>query len=252
MHGGIAQGIAQALYEEGVYDDDGNLLTTTLADYLVPSAADLPSYVTDRTETPATQPARRQGRRRGGHDRVHPGGGQRDRGRAAAARHQRHHDAVHAGAGLAGDPGAGNRGGSSGRQMPRETSGRQRRRGMIPASFDYVRPGVARRGGPGAGRRRRGRQGHRRRAEPAAAAAAAAGLPGPARRRRRPRRAARRQRRRRRAADRRQDHALPAGARSADRRALRAAGAGGGHGRRPGGPAPRHARRLARARRPGR
>src|SRR5262249_8880473 len=46
VHGGLAQGIAQALYEEGVYDDDGNLVTSTLADYLVPSAADLPSYVT--------------------------------------------------------------------------------------------------------------------------------------------------------------------------------------------------------------
>jgi aerobic carbon-monoxide dehydrogenase large subunit len=54
VHGGVAQGIAQALYEEGVYDDDGNLVTTTLADYLVPSAADLPSYVTERTTTPAS------------------------------------------------------------------------------------------------------------------------------------------------------------------------------------------------------
>jgi carbon-monoxide dehydrogenase large subunit len=53
VHGGLAQGIAQALYEEAVYDDDGNLITTTLADYLVPSASDLPSYVTDRTESPA-------------------------------------------------------------------------------------------------------------------------------------------------------------------------------------------------------
>ena len=53
VHGGLAQGIAQALYEEAVYDDDGNLVTTTLADYLVPSAADLPSYVTDRTESRA-------------------------------------------------------------------------------------------------------------------------------------------------------------------------------------------------------
>jgi aerobic carbon-monoxide dehydrogenase large subunit len=53
VHGGIAQGIAQALYEEGVYDDDGNLLTTTMADYLLPSAADLPSYKTERTESPA-------------------------------------------------------------------------------------------------------------------------------------------------------------------------------------------------------
>ena len=54
VHGGLAQGIAQALYEEAVYDADGNLLTTTLADYLVPSAADLPTFTTDRTETPAT------------------------------------------------------------------------------------------------------------------------------------------------------------------------------------------------------
>ncbi len=53
VHGGIAQGIGQALYEEAVYDDAGNLLTTTLADYLIPSAADLPSYVTDRTLSPA-------------------------------------------------------------------------------------------------------------------------------------------------------------------------------------------------------
>ncbi len=54
VHGGIAQGVAQALYEEAAYDADGNLLTTTLADYLVPSAADLPTFVTDRTQTPAT------------------------------------------------------------------------------------------------------------------------------------------------------------------------------------------------------
>ncbi|MEV0176326.1 xanthine dehydrogenase family protein molybdopterin-binding subunit [Streptomyces sp. NPDC050803] len=53
VHGGLAQGIAQALYEEAVYDDDGNLLSGTMADYLVPSAADLPDFVTDRTETPA-------------------------------------------------------------------------------------------------------------------------------------------------------------------------------------------------------
>ena len=53
VHGGIAQGVAQALYEDGVYDDDGNLVTATLADYLVPAAPDLPSYQTSRTESPA-------------------------------------------------------------------------------------------------------------------------------------------------------------------------------------------------------
>src|ERR1700677_3007472 len=53
VHGGLAQGIAQALYEEAVYDDSGNLITSTLADYLIPSASDLPSYVTGRTESRA-------------------------------------------------------------------------------------------------------------------------------------------------------------------------------------------------------
>jgi len=54
VHGGLAQGIAQALFEEAVHDEHGTLLTCTMADYLLPSAADLPSFVTDRTETPAT------------------------------------------------------------------------------------------------------------------------------------------------------------------------------------------------------
>jgi len=54
IHGGLAQGIAQALYEEAVYDESGTLVTGTLADYLVPSAVDLPHFVTDRTETPST------------------------------------------------------------------------------------------------------------------------------------------------------------------------------------------------------
>jgi aerobic carbon-monoxide dehydrogenase large subunit len=54
VHGGIAQGIAQALYEEAAYDSSGNLITATLADYLVPSAADLPTFTTARTTTPST------------------------------------------------------------------------------------------------------------------------------------------------------------------------------------------------------
>ncbi|MGN6611637.1 MAG: xanthine dehydrogenase family protein molybdopterin-binding subunit, partial [Angustibacter sp.] len=54
VHGGLAQGIAQALYEEAVYDDQGTLTTATFVDYLVPSAADLPHFVTDRTTTPST------------------------------------------------------------------------------------------------------------------------------------------------------------------------------------------------------
>ncbi|MBE7189458.1 xanthine dehydrogenase family protein molybdopterin-binding subunit, partial [Jatrophihabitans endophyticus] len=54
VHGGLAQGIAQALFEEAVYDESGNLTTGTFVDYTLPSAADLPSFVTDRTETPSS------------------------------------------------------------------------------------------------------------------------------------------------------------------------------------------------------
>src|ERR1700730_15144159 len=54
VHGGLAQGIAQALYEEAAYDSSGNLVTASLADYLIPSAADLPSFTTARTTTPST------------------------------------------------------------------------------------------------------------------------------------------------------------------------------------------------------
>ncbi len=54
VHGGIAQGVAQALYEEAAYDSSGNLVTASLADYLIPSAADLPSFTTARTTTPST------------------------------------------------------------------------------------------------------------------------------------------------------------------------------------------------------
>src|SRR5699024_10024892 len=53
VHGGLAQGIAQALFEGADYDESGNLISCSFAEYLLPSAADLPSFTTDRTETPA-------------------------------------------------------------------------------------------------------------------------------------------------------------------------------------------------------
>jgi carbon-monoxide dehydrogenase large subunit len=56
VHGGVTQGIAAALFEEAVYDEGANLQTTTMATYLVPSAAELPSYETDRIETRADNP----------------------------------------------------------------------------------------------------------------------------------------------------------------------------------------------------
>jgi len=51
VHGGIAQGIAQALFEEAIYDDTGNLLTSSLADYPLPAAESLPMFSLDRTVT---------------------------------------------------------------------------------------------------------------------------------------------------------------------------------------------------------
>jgi len=52
VHGGIAQGVGQALWEEGVYDENGQLLTGTLLDYALPRAHNLPTYELDHTVTP--------------------------------------------------------------------------------------------------------------------------------------------------------------------------------------------------------
>ena len=54
VQGGVAQGIGEALYEEAVYDDQGQLLTSSMHSYRIPSAAELPPIVTDRTTTPST------------------------------------------------------------------------------------------------------------------------------------------------------------------------------------------------------
>jgi carbon-monoxide dehydrogenase large subunit len=53
VHGGIVHGVAQALYEQIVYDAQGQLVTGTFVDYALPTAAELPSFETDRTETPS-------------------------------------------------------------------------------------------------------------------------------------------------------------------------------------------------------
>src|SRR5262249_26098616 len=52
VQGGIAQGVAQALWEGAVYDQDGQLLTSSLMEYAVPKAEFLPRIEVDRTETP--------------------------------------------------------------------------------------------------------------------------------------------------------------------------------------------------------
>ncbi|MDQ1432704.1 MAG: aerobic carbon-monoxide dehydrogenase large subunit [Actinomycetota bacterium] len=53
VHGGLASGIAQALWEQMVYDEDGNPLTSTLAEYGIPSAAEFPQFEVAHTETPS-------------------------------------------------------------------------------------------------------------------------------------------------------------------------------------------------------
>jgi carbon-monoxide dehydrogenase large subunit len=54
IHGGVVQGIAEALYEEGVYGDDGTLLTGSLTNYLVPAATEVPEIIVGREVTPST------------------------------------------------------------------------------------------------------------------------------------------------------------------------------------------------------
>jgi aerobic carbon-monoxide dehydrogenase large subunit len=54
LHGGIAQGISQALFEEVQYDNEtGQMLTGTMLDYLVPTMAEMPHFELDRTVTPS-------------------------------------------------------------------------------------------------------------------------------------------------------------------------------------------------------
>jgi carbon-monoxide dehydrogenase large subunit len=55
VHGGLAQGIAQMLFEAVEYDESGNPLTTTLADYAVPGATELPSFRCAFVSTPTPQ-----------------------------------------------------------------------------------------------------------------------------------------------------------------------------------------------------
>ena len=53
VHGGIAQGVAQALWESAQYDENGQLISGSMMDYAIPRADLLPSFELDRTETPS-------------------------------------------------------------------------------------------------------------------------------------------------------------------------------------------------------
>jgi carbon-monoxide dehydrogenase large subunit len=55
VHGGVAQGVGQALYEAVQYDEDSRLLTSNLTSYLIPTATSIPSFDIDHTETPSPE-----------------------------------------------------------------------------------------------------------------------------------------------------------------------------------------------------
>ena len=107
VHGGVAQGIGQALYEGVSYDAEGQLLTASYQDYCLPRADDIPPIAVDarRFRAVQDQPARRQGLRRIRHDRRPALPRQRRDGCAERTRHQEPADAADADEGLAGDPG---------------------------------------------------------------------------------------------------------------------------------------------------
>ncbi len=151
VHGGLAQGIAQALFEEANYDEQGTLVNGTFVDYTLPSAADLPSFDDGHREHPVdVQPVGGQGGRRGRHHRLDAGHRERRDRRAAPPRRHQRRDADHVAAGVAGHPG---------RQGPRHpgdpgrhplAGGRARLdrpeqpaaggSAVIPSKFDYVKP----------------------------------------------------------------------------------------------------------------
>jgi CO/xanthine dehydrogenase Mo-binding subunit len=53
IHGGVAQGIGNAFYEKAMYDDTGQMLNASLADYLIPTSLDVPVIELDHIETPS-------------------------------------------------------------------------------------------------------------------------------------------------------------------------------------------------------
>ena len=163
IHGGLAQGVAQALYEEAIYDEDGNLLTGNMVTLPRSVGGRVPALgAPPHGDAEPDEPARREGRGGDGRDRVAGGGDERRRRRARRRRHHRHRHARDAGASLACAGGGA---------------------AMIPAPFDYevaesVDHAIALLGDA------RGREAARGRAFAAAAAAAAVHAAVAARRRR--------------------------------------------------------------------
>ena len=105
IHGGIVHAIGQALYEQVVYDEDGQLVTGTFVDYALPTAAEVPSFETDRTETPSpVNTLGVKGIGEAGTIAATPARGRGGARRDPAARRDRARHAADADAGVAGDP----------------------------------------------------------------------------------------------------------------------------------------------------
>ena len=105
QHGGVAAGISQTLYEQIIYDDDGNPLTANFMDYGIPVRSRVPQLRgAQHRDAHAAEPAGREGHRRGQHDRQHAGRPERDHRRGRASGCAAHRPAVHQPTSVAGNP----------------------------------------------------------------------------------------------------------------------------------------------------
>ena len=106
VHGGVVQGVGQALQEEGVYDESGQLITGSMMDYALPTAEDVPSIITDRTVTPSpTNPLGVKGAGETGTIAASPAGHERCDRCPVSLRRQAHEHARQVRKGLEGDAG---------------------------------------------------------------------------------------------------------------------------------------------------
>ena len=104
IHGGLAEGVGIALMQHIAFDEQGNCLSGSFMDYLVPSSMEVPGLGARRDgHAVAAPPDRRQGRRRVVERRLAAGGRQRGRRRARAVRRAPRRHAGDAGAGVGGD-----------------------------------------------------------------------------------------------------------------------------------------------------
>ena len=102
LHGGIAQGVGQALWEGAVYSDDGQLLTGSMLDYALPKASRLPSFELDKTVTPS--PVNPLGVKGSAKRAPSPRRLGQRRHRRTQRRHPSPRHALHVADGLVGDP----------------------------------------------------------------------------------------------------------------------------------------------------